>query len=168
MIETVTVAVSQPMRGNLERHHAGVMHCGNAATNDGATERDRDRPHRRHRDAQPDEGDRNREDQRQDGHGDVVGAAGAGPVSLHRDEMGCPDAAAGNDGVERDPRYAGTPARRPRAVEQAYRRRAREQAHRPAERDQTPIMLVRKTVENLIHCRPLSDLHLEPAEVDSR
>ncbi|MEY9665873.1 hypothetical protein ABIE80_004581 [Bradyrhizobium diazoefficiens] len=146
-------------RGNLERHHAGVMHCGNAAANDGATERDRNRPRHRHRDAQPDEGDRNREDQRQNGHGDVVGAAGARPVSLHRDEMGCPDAAACDDGVQRDPRYASTAACRTRALEQADRRRAREQAHCAAECDEAPVMLVRETVKNLIHCRPLSDPH---------
>ena len=147
------------VRGNLERHHAGVMHGGNAATNDGAAERNQARPRHRHRDAQPDEGDRDREDQRQDRQRNVVSAARTRPVSLHRDEMGCPDAAAGDDGIKRDPRYASSPARRTRAVEQADRRRAGEQTYRSAECDQSPIMLVRQAVKNLIHCRSLFQPH---------
>jgi hypothetical protein len=82
--------------------------------------------------------------------------------------MGGPDAAAGNNGIERDPRYASTPARRAGAVKQADRCRAREQTHRSAECDQTPIMLVRETVKNLIHCRSLFHPALDPAEMDGR
>ena len=154
--------------GNLQRRHAGVMHRRDAAADDGTSEDDPQRPQGRYRDAQSDEGDGDREDQRQDRHGNVVGTTVTRPVGQHRDEVRRPDAAAADDGIQRDPDQPPGSLRRTRPVKQADCRRAGEQTHRPAECDQTPIMLVRETKQNLIHCRPLFHRALEPAEMDSR
>ncbi|MGY4416408.1 hypothetical protein ACVWW4_008144 [Bradyrhizobium sp. LB7.1] len=141
---------------HLQRRHAGVMHRRHPGADDGTAEHDPRGARGRYRDAQPHERHGDREDQRKDRYRDVVGAGAARPVGEHRDEMRRPDAASADGGIQGDSDQTPGAVRRARPVKQTDRRRACEQAHRAAKRDQSPVVLLGETVENLIHCGPLS------------
>ncbi len=137
--------------GKLDRPHAGVVHAGDTASDDGAAERRAPARRRIHGDREAGAGDDRREQQRQRRQPDPVGDRYARLVGQHGDEVRRPDSASGGGASQRQPGGAHPPLRCRGATEQADRGQAGEKTHDPGEDHQAPVMLDRQAGKHAEH-----------------
>ncbi len=96
-------------------------------------------------------GDDCRQHKRQCGQGDVVGDCHARLIGQHGDEVGGPDAPAGRNAREPEPKSALAPRLGLRPMEQADRHQTGQETHHDGQDDQPPIMRSAKTLQNSKH-----------------
>ena len=106
---------------------------------------------RRALDTDGDNGHGKEQGQQRDGY--AVRGACAWIVSQHRNEMGGPDSATADSGVEADPDRARSAMRGPGTMKQADGDRAGEPANGACQHNQTPVMLDDETSQDPIHYR---------------
>jgi hypothetical protein len=137
--------------GDFERQHAGIVHCRDAAGDDGAADPRAVAPVRNQRNVQADAGQENGGDQRQDGQADIIAARNSRRECQHRDEVGRPDAEAGRDRGDGKPQHPHTAGRFTRVPEQVDRGQGGQHANERGKADQPQIVLMSDAVVDFQH-----------------